>query len=372
MDKQSIDVNFICPVCQKLPFAHPVLAEDGFIYHEECIKKYIYDEKPVLISPMTGRELGSRLTFSKAIESTLRDIERCDRDCMGVDIKADKKLSETIVNAKIGDLTSMTTLGRWYLFGERRGIDKDEPRGYGLVKQAAEGNDEAKAYVGHCLIRGLGVEKNREEGHKLLVETATEGRGIGRGKWLRWLFRDEICLNATTSDCLLGVETDFAAYTLGFCYREGLQGFKCDKKRATKWLGRVIEKPDDLVIWGYKYDDDSDHCLPPQHDTRPGSTSTPQVKQDGGDGSDDGIHCESTRQKKLLSENESPSAATTISTNQNSNKFYLNSASISETTSEKCEVCLGIFELKDMMGTRCHDCAYLDFSRLLGLDVLES
>lgn len=182
MNRESIAVNFICPVCQKRPLTQHVLAEDGFIYHEECIKKYIHPEKAVLISPMTRKELGRRLIFSRTIESTLEDLEKCERDCM--DVNKDKIVSETIVNAKIGDLTSMTTLGRWYLFGEQQGIDKDEPRGYDLVKRAAEGNDEAKAYLGHCLIRGLGVEKNKEEGYIMLVETATEGKGVGRGTWL--------------------------------------------------------------------------------------------------------------------------------------------------------------------------------------------
>jgi TPR repeat protein len=161
-----------------------VLAEDGFIYHKECIKKYIHPETAVLISPMTGEELGCRLIFSRTIESTLEDLEKCERDCMDVNKEIDKKVSETILNAKIGDLTSMTTLGRWYLFGEQQGIGKDEPRGYDLVKRAAEGNDEAKAYLGHCLIRGLGVEKNKQEGYILLVETATDGRGVGRGTCL--------------------------------------------------------------------------------------------------------------------------------------------------------------------------------------------
>ena len=177
------------------------------------------------------------------------------------------------------------------------------------------------------------------------------------------IFHNAKCLNATAITDLYIVITDSAAYTLGFCYREGLQGFKCDNKKATKWLQKVTKKPDDMVIWGYKYYEDHG-CYTP--------TSTAQVKQYDDDKIDKSLHRESTGQNKLFNETKSLSA-TSISTNKNEhvqllNKFYLNLTSISEKTSGKCEVCSGIFEHKDIMGTRCHYCAYKDFDRLLGLD----
>jgi TPR repeat protein len=91
-------------------------------------------------------------------------------------------------------------MGRWHLFGEQPSVEVDVKLGFELVKEAHEMNNiEATAYYGHCLIRGLGVEKNKTDGYELLVDATGEGSGAGK---------------------------DFAAYTLGFCYRYDVVSIK--------------------------------------------------------------------------------------------------------------------------------------------------
>lgn len=43
---------------------------------------------------------------------------------------------------------------------------------------------------------------------------------------------------------------EFAADTLGRCYQEGVHGFKRDKKKASKWLGKVESTSDYESFWG--------------------------------------------------------------------------------------------------------------------------
>lgn len=157
MDRDSVRLHFICPVCQSLPLTEPVLAADGFIYHKECIKHDDHYKDKCLISPMTGKEVKSTLIESKSIKATVSALEECEGQNEAVNEKNvhDETISEIKMKARLGDAPSMATLGRWYLFGEKEGVDKDVRSGCDLVRRATdEGNLEAGAYYGHCLIRG--------------------------------------------------------------------------------------------------------------------------------------------------------------------------------------------------------------------------
>ena len=50
-------------------------------------------------------------------------------------------------------------------------------------------------------------------------------------------------MNYTSCYCIQLCIPDFAAYTLGCCYKSGIHGYKHDEKKAKKWLGKVINEP---------------------------------------------------------------------------------------------------------------------------------
>ena len=181
MDPKLIRVNFICPVCQGLAATQPVLAEDGFIYHDLCIKEYIDTKNHTLSSPMKGIIYGSTLITLKAFEPTIKILETCEEPIDGNNHQ-DEQIADTIMKARLGDLQHMATLGRWHLFGEQAGVERNVSYGFQLVEKAHEGgNIEATAYYGHCLIRGLGTEKNKTEAYEALVDAHSEGSGDGKG-----------------------------------------------------------------------------------------------------------------------------------------------------------------------------------------------
>ena len=189
-----IKVNFVCPLCQALASPQPVLAEDGFIYHYKCISIQHKDDDAYRISPMTGARMGSSLVSSQSIKSTIEKLLSDQCNCTGENDEQSEKVAEIMIQAKLGDAQCMATLGRWHLFGEQQGVEIHIKCGFDLVKSAHEKNNiEASAYYGHCLVRGLGVTKNKSEGFELLVDAACEGKGEGK---------------------------DFAAYTLGYCYKK--------------------------------------------------------------------------------------------------------------------------------------------------------
>ena len=192
MDPERIKVNFICPLCQVVASPDPVLCEDGFIYHDKCFTTQRKEDETYILSPMTGAQIGSTLVNSQSIASTI-DKFLDQYNYTGENKNQAEQLAEITIKAELHVSAAMATLGRWHLFGEQQGVVENIKYGFELVKKAHEKhNIEASAYYGHCLVRGLGVEKNKSEGFELLVDAACEGTGQGK---------------------------DFAAYTLGFCYK---------------------------------------------------------------------------------------------------------------------------------------------------------
>lgn len=197
MDPTSLAVEFICPICHVLP-TNPALADDGFIYDKECIDDFIRrNESDVIISPMTKEPMLDTLIISDAVKETIRELIACDelengiRGAWANEKKGKSSSRDRVLDAKTkakqGDVKQMVTLAEWYLFGETDlGVECDANEGYKWCKLAADEDEDeivGKAYQGYCLIRGLGVETDWEDGYELLVEVASqESSDIGRGK----------------------------------------------------------------------------------------------------------------------------------------------------------------------------------------------
>lgn len=82
--------------------------------------------------------------------------------------------------AKLGNEVSQISLGKLLLAG--KGAAKDEAQAYFWFCKAAEQENElAKMWKGHCLLYGLGVQKNEDEGTTLL-DNALNYNFPGRGE----------------------------------------------------------------------------------------------------------------------------------------------------------------------------------------------
>jgi len=193
MDPNSLAIEFICPMCLVLP-SNPVLADDGFVYCKECMERITDGGDSEAISPMTGDPMGTTSINSDIMKETIGTLAGCEELEDGIrgtwpagnrgkstgDIILDTK-----EKARQGDVEHMVILAGWLLFGEQNGVERDTSKGYYWCKLAADQDDVvANAYLGYCLIRGLGVEPDWEDGYELLVEVASQDlNAVGRGKW---------------------------------------------------------------------------------------------------------------------------------------------------------------------------------------------
>jgi len=198
MDPNSLAIEFICPICHMLPI-DPVLAEDGFIYCKGCIGEIVDGGDSQVISPMTGEPMETTLIYSDTVKETIRDLTECEELEDGIKgawaagkqcTSTGDRILDTKKKAKHGDVEHMVILSRWYLFGEQDGVKRDANKGYNWCKLAADQGDmTGKAYQGYCLIRGLGVERDWEDGYELLIEVASQQLNVvGRGKLVNILF----------------------------------------------------------------------------------------------------------------------------------------------------------------------------------------
>lgn len=195
MDPTSLALEFICPICNVLPY-DPVLADDGFIYDKECIDEHIRrNNSETLKSPMTGEPMREIVIPSDTVKQTIRELTACDelenaiRGRWGANTDESKsfgdKLSDAKAKAKKGDTDEMVKLSEWYLFGQAdMGVERDEIEGFKWCKLAADQDDICgKAYEGYCLICGKGIESDWEDGYELLVEAASQdSNDIARGE----------------------------------------------------------------------------------------------------------------------------------------------------------------------------------------------
>lgn len=215
MSSSSLAIEFLCPICHKLPLDH-VVAEDGFIYCRQCIKEFMHDNGDV--SPMLGTNMGKLLISSDAIAETIRDLTQCE------DINK-SFLPPSVV--------------------EERELFNHDNAGEEIsnTKHEAQDDDMNNAYHGYCLITGKeGVEKDWEEGFEILVETANQkSNEKARGKPYHLSSIGTVITSARLISPLQ--TTDFAAYTLGCFYEHGILGFKCNEKKSKKWYSLVETKP---------------------------------------------------------------------------------------------------------------------------------
>lgn len=130
---------------------------------------------------------------------------------------------------------------------------------------------------------------------------------------------------------------------------QGYFGFKQDEKKATKWLNKVVNKPDDKLIWDpYEFNDDVKANELISESAQP----------------DEGVVKDSTGVSKLPLFDDAHSSATITTaslTNDPSTQFIdisekLNFLSLTRETTAKCEVCKQVFESKDLMSTTCRKC----------------
>ena len=135
MDPNKAAIEFICPMCHVLP-DDPVLCEDGFIYCKGCIEHR--ESISPSISPMTQELLGSMMICSELIKNTIEQLVACeevDGNLLGVWVtKKQAKcikdpISETMVNAKKGDVKDMLKLAIWYLFEHEGDIECSPTKG---------------------------------------------------------------------------------------------------------------------------------------------------------------------------------------------------------------------------------------------------
>ena len=199
MDPTSLAIEFICPLCRFLP-TDPVFSQDGFIYDRACIEKYIASSKedPVamsIVSPMTGKSMGTTLIASDVVKETIRELVLCEDINKGIlgawanVTNEDKSTTGDICNTKKkaneGDVEQMIKLAEWYLFGGQDGIDVDAQKAYHWCQLAAyEEHMLGKAYQGYCLTVGIGTDNDWEDGYELLFEAASNqhSSGAARGK----------------------------------------------------------------------------------------------------------------------------------------------------------------------------------------------
>jgi len=152
MDSNSLAIEFLCPICRKLPLDH-VVAEDGFIYCRHCIEEFMHDKGDT--SPMLGTNMGKLLINSDAIAETIRDLIQCE----------DINKSFLPPPASVGDVEE----------GKHSKDDVIEEEISNTAKHESQDDDMNNAYHGYCLITGKeGVEKDWEEGFEILVEMASQ------------------------------------------------------------------------------------------------------------------------------------------------------------------------------------------------------
>lgn len=158
--------KYLCHACMKLP-RHVVVDAKGHIYCMGCVD-------PPVTTPVTIQSLIDNLISDGSVD---KEVLGRSND-MSVE-EATESIRDTKDKARKGSAKHMCILSRWYMFGEKEGVDSDDEEAYKWCKQAADaGNVDGMAYQGYCFIHGHGVEKNRADGFELLVDAANHGSGM--------------------------------------------------------------------------------------------------------------------------------------------------------------------------------------------------
>ena len=198
-----------------------------FFYDRGCIEKYFDDDHAR--SPMTGQLMGKTLIASLIVDNTVKRLVECEglKPSLLKTKSADTAIEGTVC------IDELTALARSHLFDEQHLSFDDKSRFYQLTRTSAEQDDSTgKVYQGICLIRGIGVESDWNEGFELLVDVASE---------------EESC-----------DAKDIALYTLGKCYERGVFGFNKSEVKGRKWLDRVESVPSFVAdYWDESLDEEN-------------------------------------------------------------------------------------------------------------------
>jgi hypothetical protein len=86
-------------------------------------------------------------------------------------IPSSKDFSVTKTKTMLGDVEHITILAKWHLYGDNDGIELDAKLQYEWCV---------------CLVRGLGVERDFEEGYDLLVESKQRVKSSSMKREVSW------------------------------------------------------------------------------------------------------------------------------------------------------------------------------------------
>lgn len=172
--------------------------------------------------------MGKTLIASQIVNSTIQLSAKCD----GLESTYLKKTKSAVVATEGNEcVDKIVSLARFHLFGDDVFddvcIDSDESHFYQLTRIAAEQDDATgKVYQGICLIRGVGIESDWNQGFELLVDVASKEHCHAR---------------------------DLALYTLAMCYIRGEFGFKKNASKGNKFLGKVVSVPAFVSAFWHKH-----------------------------------------------------------------------------------------------------------------------
>ena len=211
----AIAKEVICPITHELPIK-PVTAEDGKIYEEKAIREWFLQKDGDPTSPSTGAVIGTRLLPAPQARNIIEELVKSgDIDdelatAWKQKLEDEKEVKETRAKTELGDGDAMYSLGVWYAQGQY-GLSEDEAQARAwLERSAAARYPRGLAYLGECLLRGIGGPKDNVLG----LVNATEGAHLG---------------------------SDLAAYRLGWAFFEGGHGLPKDPVRARYWLTKVVD-----------------------------------------------------------------------------------------------------------------------------------
>ena len=140
VDPNKLAELHLCAKCSKLPKS-VVAATDGHLYCRACIEEVISASPGDIHSPATGEVIGRTLTTPVTIEALINELMACgtlDKKylCSDSEDANTSSVMETMQKAEAGSARHMSILGRWYLFGEKEGIESNEDEAFKWCKQA--------------------------------------------------------------------------------------------------------------------------------------------------------------------------------------------------------------------------------------------
>ena len=215
----DVVAELLCPINRELPF-DPVLAEDGKIYERDAILKWFAKKAGDATSPSTGAVIGTKLLPAVQVRNTIEsliqtgaiegEIAEAWQEASAKKRADETKVKETRAKAEGGDGYAMYLLGLWYRSG-RGGLAQDAVQSRAWLERSAAARDpRGLAYLGECLLRGIGGPKDNVLGLVNVTEAAHLGSNLG-------------------------------AYRLGWAFFEGGHGLPKDTVRARYWLKKVVD-----------------------------------------------------------------------------------------------------------------------------------